>query len=584
MGTPNKVIADDWMDQDGNSLQLPSSPDGLLYELAYEYCTINWCLQNASDSLFSYENGFDFHFYENCNAAYPGSVTSEEASDELIARCEGNTACVTEGLIGGDEGTENALKVVAELEETRDRSNPKPLTPTPATSPLPTQQPQTPISTSAPVPTVVGNERCEDAMTLLVDGSTTSVSNSEFSHTQGTCGSTNYEGSVSWFTFIGTGRRVKISSCTDETDPTIDTYVAVFTSPSGSCGASDWTCVEENDNDESRCPEKPTASTLFLNSVAGQKYYVTVIGINNAAGSFGLLLTDESNGCDSAQNIFVDGTVTVGSNENGTSVGGICDREDYTPEDYHGLGVWYSFTGTGRRVKISTCTDKTDAGFDTYIAVYSSPGGTCNATDWTCVQENDNDASRCSSNPGSSTLFMNSVAGQTYYVVVIGSNNAIGNFGLLLTDESNGCNGAQNIFVDGTVTVGTNENGTTVGGICDREDYTPEDYHGLGIWYSFTGTGRQVKISTCTDETDAGFDTYIAVYSSTDSTSCDASDWNCISENDDSDASNCSTKPKSSTLLLDSIAGQKYDIVVIGNNNAIGTFGLILEDEGGELR
>ena len=123
MGTPNKVIADDWMDQDGNSLQLPTSPDGLLYELAYEYCTMNWCLRNESDSLFSYENGFDFHFYENCNAAYPGSVTSEEASDELIARCEGNTACVTEGLIGGDEGTENALKVVAELEETRDRSN-----------------------------------------------------------------------------------------------------------------------------------------------------------------------------------------------------------------------------------------------------------------------------------------------------------------------------------------------------------------------------------------------------------------------------------------------------------------------------
>jgi hypothetical protein len=577
MGTPNKVIADDWMDQDGNSLQLPSSPDGLLYELAYEYCTINWCLQNASDSLFSYENGFDFHFYENCNAAYPGSVTSEEASDELIARCEGNTACVTEGLIGGDEGTENALKVVAELEETRDRSNPKPLTPTPATSPLPTQQPQTPISTSAPVPTVVGNERCEDAMTLLVDGSTTSVSNSEFSHTQGTCGSTNYEGSVSWFTFIGTGRRVKISSCTDETDPTIDTYVAVFTSPSGSCGASDWTCVEENDNDESRCPEKPTASTLFLNSVAGQKYYVTVIGINNAAGSFGLLLTDESNGCDSAQNIFVDGTVTVGSNENGATVGGICDREDYTPEDYHGLGVWYSFTGTGRRVKISTCTDKTDAGFDTYIAVYSSPGGTCNATDWTCVQENDNDASRCSSNSGSSTLFMNSVAGQTYYVVVIGSNNAIGNFGLLLTDESNGCNSAQNIFVDGTVTVGSNENGTSVGGICDREDYTPEDYHGLGVWYSFTGTGRRVKISTCTDKTDAGFDTYIAVYSSPGGT-CNATDWTCVQENDN-DASRCSSNSGSSTLFMNSVAGQTYYVVVIGSNNAIGNFGLLLTDE-----
>jgi hypothetical protein len=774
MGTPNKIIADDWMDQDGNSLPLPTSPDGLLYELAYEYCTMNWCLQNESDSLFSYENGFDFHFYENCNAAYPGSVTSEEASDELIARCEGNTACVTEGLIGGDEGTENALKVVAELEETRDRSNvtsettepptngpatesptpqpttPKPLTPTPATSPPttsppptqqpqtpltytsppttsppPTQQQQTPISTSAPVPTIVGNERCEDAMTLLVDGSTTSVSNSESSHTQGTCGNTSYEGSVSWFSFIGTGRRVKISTCTDETDPTLDTYVAVFTSPSGSCGASDWTCVVENDHDEGRCPEKPTASTLFLNSVAGQKYYVTVIGNNNATGNFGVLLTDESNGCNGAQNILVDGTVTVGSNENGTSVGGICDRQDYNPEDYHGLGVWYSFTGTGRRVKISTCTDETDAGFDTYIAVYSSPGGNCNATDWTCVQENDNDASRCSSNPGSSTLFlnsiagqkyyvvviggnnaignfgllltdesngcngaqnilvdgtvtigsnengatvggicdredynpedyhglgvwysftgtgrrvkmstctdktdagfdtyiavysspggncnatdwtcvqendndafrcssnpgsstlfMNSVAGQKYYVVVIGSNNAIGNFGLLLTDESNGCNSAQNIFVDGTVTVGSNENGTSVGGICDREDYTPEDYHGLGIWYSFTGTGRQVKISTCTDETDAGFDTYIAVYSSTDSTSCDASDWSCIIEND-SDANQCSTKPKSSTLLLDSIAGQKYDVVVIGNNNAIGTFGLILEDEGGELR
>ncbi len=598
MGTPNNVLTDDWMEQDGNSLQLPTSPDGLLYELAYEYCMMNWCLRSASDSLFSYENEFGFSFYEKCDEAYPGSVTNEEASDELIARCEGDSACVTEGLIGGDEGTSYALAVMAEFEETRGRSNvtseptepttegrpttesptSQPTTPTPSTPPPTTPNPQAPPSTSAPV-APVGNARCEDAMTLSVDGSTTLVSNSESSHTEVTCSRTSYEGTVSWFTFIGTGRRIKISTCTDETDPTINTYVAVFSSPGGGCGASDWTCVTENDNDVGRCAEKPNASTLFLNTVASQTYYIVVIGNNNAIGNFGLLLTDESNGCSSAQNILIDGMVTTGSNANGAAVGGLCDRSDtYTPEDYHGLGVWYSFTGSGRRIKISTCTDETDAGFDTYVAVYSSPGGNCDSSDWTCVTENVDDASRCSSKPESSTLFMNSVAGQTYYIVVIGNNNAIGTFGLLLTDESNGCDGAQNILVDGAVTTGSNANGAAVGGLCDRSDtYTPEDYHGLGVWYSFAGTGRRIKISTCTDETDAGFDTYMAVYSSPGG-NCDSSDWTCVTENVD-DASRCSSKPESSTLFMNSVAGQTYYIVVIGNNNAIGTFGLLLTDE-----
>ena len=74
MGTPNNETGDDWMNPDGNTLQLPSSQGGFLHEPAHAYCTENWCLRSEQESLFTYEDGFALDDYENCATPYHGSV------------------------------------------------------------------------------------------------------------------------------------------------------------------------------------------------------------------------------------------------------------------------------------------------------------------------------------------------------------------------------------------------------------------------------------------------------------------------------------------------------------------------------
>ena len=101
-----------------------------------------------------------------------------------------------------------------------------PTMPAPSTNP---PSPETPTQSLAPTSTIVGNVHCEDAMgPLPVDGSIRSGSNSEPSRTELTCGSTSYKGTISWFSFTGTGRCVQISTCTDVTDFDFDTHIIVL--------------------------------------------------------------------------------------------------------------------------------------------------------------------------------------------------------------------------------------------------------------------------------------------------------------------------------------------------------------------
>lgn len=89
-------------------------------------------------------------------------------------------------------------------------------------------------------------------------------------------------------------------------------------------------------------------------------------------------------------------------------------------------GLWYSFTGTGAEVVLSTCGQ---AQFDTKISVFT---GDCNAL--ACAAGND-DAAGCSGN--SSRVRMLTQAGQSYLVLVHGFNQAAGTFTLSMT-----CNAA----------------------------------------------------------------------------------------------------------------------------------------------
>ncbi|GAB2945781.1 hypothetical protein GCM10027048_08560 [Hymenobacter coalescens] len=84
-------------------------------------------------------------------------------------------------------------------------------------------------------------------------------------------------------------------------------------------------------------------------------------------------------------------------------------------------GVFYTLTGTGGSITISTCDAATD--FDTKLFVYR---GSCGS--FTCLDGNDD--SSCGI---ASTVSFTSVIGETYYVFVSGWDEEAGSFGLLAT-------------------------------------------------------------------------------------------------------------------------------------------------------
>lgn len=85
-------------------------------------------------------------------------------------------------------------------------------------------------------------------------------------------------------------------------------------------------------------------------------------------------------------------------------------------------GLWYTFTGTGETVTLSTCDS---ADFDTKISVYTGP-----CTDPSCVAGVD-DAPGCEFN--TSTVTFNTTNGVEYLVLVHGYNDAAGAFTMTMT-------------------------------------------------------------------------------------------------------------------------------------------------------
>lgn len=82
--------------------------------------------------------------------------------------------------------------------------------------------------------------------------------------------------------------------------------------------------------------------------------------------------------------------------------------------DMGAAGIWYTFTGDGDILQLSTCSPNTN--FNTQIGVFT---GNCN--NLICVDGNDDDMS-CSEDTTHATLSIQTIADETYYVFVSGRN------------------------------------------------------------------------------------------------------------------------------------------------------------------
>ena len=66
LGSPDGNKNNDWMDQNGETIPIPSGASSFFFEPAYDYAIENWCISDEADSHFAYEPGTQFSDYENC--------------------------------------------------------------------------------------------------------------------------------------------------------------------------------------------------------------------------------------------------------------------------------------------------------------------------------------------------------------------------------------------------------------------------------------------------------------------------------------------------------------------------------------
>ena len=107
---PDDDVENDWMLRNGSIVSVPKTESALRGADAYNY-SMNWCITNASESLFHYsEVGFDFVNYTGCDEPFPGDVNISSATSEIVTLCGENIACLIDGVVLGLNGAQNLLE------------------------------------------------------------------------------------------------------------------------------------------------------------------------------------------------------------------------------------------------------------------------------------------------------------------------------------------------------------------------------------------------------------------------------------------------------------------------------------------
>lgn len=380
------------------------------------------------------------------------------------------------------------------------------------------------------------NDECSGAIPATCGN--TYVGSNEFAASDeaaaGDCGTVVNSPGV-WYMFDGTGDVVTASLCSNTA---FDSKISVY---EGSCGA--LVCVAGNDD---FCGVQ---SEVEFTSEVGTVYYILVHSYNGATGSFDLTLTctpvapvPANDECDNATQVFC-GEVALG-----TTLGATLDGAPDCGTTVNSPGVWYSFTGTGDNITVSTCNN---ANFDTKISIYTDGCGF-----FTCVGGND-DGAGCIGN--TSEVSFNSSLGNQYLILVHGYNGQTGDFTLAITctigGDNDDCGSAQ------PITCGESLNGSTGSATADAAPNCGVSVTAPGVWYSFIGTGEQITLSTCNTAT---YDTKISVYTD----GCGL--LTCVAANDD--GSGCSGFTSSVSFV--STVGTEYLILVHGFQAEVGDFTL----------
>lgn len=316
-----------------------------------------------------------------------------------------------------------------------------------------------------------------------------------------TCGTSITAPGV-WYTFIGTGNQMILSTCPDNQ---YDTKLNVYT---GSCSSPE--CVAGNDDSAGGL-----CSTVAFSSVLGVEYHVLVQGYNGLTGPFDLSLSCYD--CGAPTDVLISVT-DVSATVNWTSPNQSSSfLVEYGPSGFT-PGSGTTITGatgiTGPPITINGLDAGTD--YDIYISEECVGGD----------------------GPAAGPIPFTTLGEPPVP-------NAV-------------CSGAIAMECGASINGDTQQGLPASGPTCGGANITS-----TGLWYTFTGTGEDVALSTCAG---SGYDTKISVFTG----DCDALE--CAAGSDD--GPNC--PGNTSSLVMHTVQGTAYLVLVHGYQDDAGAFTLTM--------
>eukprot|EP00339_Tiarina_fusa_P012669 CAMPEP_0117085010 /NCGR_PEP_ID=MMETSP0472-20121206/59804_1 /TAXON_ID=693140 ORGANISM="Tiarina fusus, Strain LIS" /NCGR_SAMPLE_ID=MMETSP0472 /ASSEMBLY_ACC=CAM_ASM_000603 /LENGTH=2345 /DNA_ID=CAMNT_0004814179 /DNA_START=233 /DNA_END=7270 /DNA_ORIENTATION=- len=387
------------------------------------------------------------------------------------------------------------------------------------------------------------NDACVGAEALSIDGMPAGGSTRDA--TSDTLAPCRYsEGPGVWYSIIGNGQVVNVTTCSEELN-----FDAVMTVSVGDCSGPQE-CIFFAAYNEPNCYSSfYSASTATWRADEGVTYYILVQGNGSTeVGEFVLsvtsLETPDNDECFQAIPINVDGTLITGSTVGATYNPALSYCSGFQSPD-----LWYSIAGTGSEVTASTCNSVTN--YDSALSVYTSFDGTCREIG--CETYNDD---ACGSTTSEVTWF--AAPGLTYFIRVHGYGSGAGNFGLRVSGDASGDHCATAITAIPFSAYSGSTAGASADGLVSRcGDATAVVAN--GVWYSVMGTGFPLVASTCEG---ANFDTQISVF-----VGFGCNDLDCVDGNDQ----HCGDQ---SLVEFETISGVPYYILVHGYLDDAGDFTL----------
>ena len=119
---------DDWRASNGDVISPPATEAESLFSMAYSYCVTNWCVDDASNSIFSYGVGESFDSINKCDVPFSNDVedavlnlvNNPSLNQDLSGACGDSLVCLVDGVCGDVTDAVVALNSEQEIADTQE--------------------------------------------------------------------------------------------------------------------------------------------------------------------------------------------------------------------------------------------------------------------------------------------------------------------------------------------------------------------------------------------------------------------------------------------------------------------------------